>query len=349
MPTLSQTEIQTNEKIKILADVIIAEQIRAVEKFMTKLLKIDKRLNVAEEPHEFKLLKCCNTGGFDECYSQYRDDLNTLASTFQLEADTSQALLHDELNQLTHRMNTIYDELGGDIYAKVEVKALAEEAIAKNQRKVMEKLQIYEDSVVCDINGLQDILTEEQFQKMEIIFQISMNTALVQAGFSYIHVSYVVIEEECLVENNTCIDPTYTIDATDTINATDAGRMLTLARTRSNQAKRTLRILQRVKSGRCGAYCSQRPLRSDVVSRGRGHRQLQAKASKDTKAPKSAKASKDSKAAPEQFTQPKYNSFFEQTVSEEYANNLRTQEHLLADKPSEVNTYCRLLKDFLQE
>eukprot|EP00978_Attheya_sp_CCMP212_P045292 scaffold340792_cov33-Attheya_sp.AAC.1 len=224
-------------------------------------------------------------------------------------------------------MNTIYDELGGDMSAKVEVKALAEKAIMKNQQKVMKKLQTYEDSVVCDINGLHDILTEEQFDKMEIIFQISMNTALVQSGFSHIHVSNVVIEGECLVENNMCINPTY------------AGRMLSR---NSNQVKRrTLRVLQRVRSGRCGTSCPRSSLRSDVANR--PSRQLEAKAPKEAK---------DSKAAPKvvsQFIQPKYNSFFEETVSKEYVNNLRTQEALLAGKPNEVTTYCRLLKDFLQE
>eukprot|EP00978_Attheya_sp_CCMP212_P021068 scaffold61103_cov38-Attheya_sp.AAC.6 len=272
-------------------------------------------------------------------------------------------------------MNIIYDKFGGDIYAKVEVKALAEEAIKTNQRKVIKKLRTYEDSVVCDINGLRDILTEEQFDKMEIIFQISMNTALVQSGFSYIHVSNVMIEGECLVENNVCVNPTDTINATDTSNATDAGRML--SRRSIPASLRFRRVIQRIRSGRCGAYCPRRPLRSDIANQ--PSRQLEAKAPKEAKATKEAKApkeakdlkaapevvAKDLKAAPEvvpalvskaapkvsQFIQPKYNSFFEETVSKEYANNLRTQEDLLADKllPSEVNTYCRLLKDFLQE
>jgi hypothetical protein len=56
---------------------------------------------------------------------QYRENKVKLISKFLSRGDEAQTVLDDKLNQLTHEMDSIYDELGGDIDAKIEVKALA--------------------------------------------------------------------------------------------------------------------------------------------------------------------------------------------------------------------------------
>jgi hypothetical protein len=64
---------------------------------------------------------------------------------------------------------------------------------------------------------------------------------------------------------------------------------------------------------------------------------------KDTK---TSKTSEDP-----QFSDVRYTNFFEETVSEEYAKKLATQQALLADPnaPSDVATMCRLYGNFLNE
>eukprot|EP00978_Attheya_sp_CCMP212_P038893 scaffold197277_cov55-Attheya_sp.AAC.1 len=66
---------------------------------------------------------------------------------------------------------------------------------------------------------------------------------------------------------------------------------------------------------------------------------------------KERKDSKESKGT--EFSDSRYTDFFEETVSEEYAKKLATQQYLLADRddPSDVDvaTMCRLYANFLNE
>eukprot|EP00978_Attheya_sp_CCMP212_P032341 scaffold125902_cov55-Attheya_sp.AAC.2 len=165
---------------------------------------------------------------------------------------------------------------------------------------------------------------------MEKIFQITTNYALVQAGFFDVIIKDVFIDEQCLIENNMCI------------NATDTDRRMLTSRTRTTSSRtlRTLRVFQRVFTGQCRICCSRRIVSDTVVIPGR---KLTAK---EPNEPKSSKAPKET-----QFSDVRYTNFFEDTVSEEYAMKLATQQDLLADPnaPSDVATLCRLYGNFLND
>eukprot|EP00978_Attheya_sp_CCMP212_P046864 scaffold415967_cov63-Attheya_sp.AAC.1 len=163
---------------------------------------------------------------------------------------------------------------------------------------------------------------------MEKIFQITTNYALVQAGFFDVIIKDVFIDEQCLIENNMCI------------NATDTDRRMLTSRTTSSRTLRTRRVFQRMFSGRCRICC---PRRIASNTAGRLGREL------STEEPKESKSSKAPKET--QFSDVRYTNFFEETVSEEYAMKLATQQDLLADPnaPSDVATLCRLYGNFLND
>uniref|UniRef100_A0A7S2UK17 Uncharacterized protein n=1 Tax=Attheya septentrionalis TaxID=420275 RepID=A0A7S2UK17_9STRA len=332
------------DSIEILEYVILAKQRKAVNAFMRRLQAIDHHLTVAGEPYEAELLTCFNEHPFYECDLQYVNDMDRLYNKFQEEADTANEVLIKELDWLSERINTIYEEVGGYIMSQqVQVKNVAKENIRTIEALISEKRAEYEDNVVCDIDGLRESLTEGQFRKMERIFQITTNYALVQAGFFDVTIKDVVIDEQCLIENNMCI------------NATDTDRRMLTSRKQNILFARTQRIFQQMRTGHC-TICPRRSLPSNAMRR-RSGRKLQAKVAKASKAPNVAKASKEPtapkepKASKEQFSDVRYSNFFEETVSEEYAKKLATQQALLADPnaPSDVATMCRLYGNFLNE
>eukprot|EP00978_Attheya_sp_CCMP212_P042957 scaffold271796_cov53-Attheya_sp.AAC.1 len=323
--------------LEIVEYVILAKQRKAVNVFMRKLQEIDHHFTVAGEPYEAELLTCFNKGSFHECDSQYVEDMAMLYNKFQVDADAANEVLVKELDLLSERISTIYEELGGYITQQVQVKNVAEENIKTIEALVSQKRAEYEDNVVCDINGLRESLNEGQFRKMERIFQITTNYALVQAGFFDVIIKDVLIDEQCLIENNVCI------------NATDTDRRM-LSSSRKKMYARTRRILQRMFSGRC-RYCPRKWLVGNTV--GRPGRKLQEKVAKASKIPEEKVAKEPKASKGEQFYDVRYTNFFEEAVSEEYAKKLATQEDLLAladpDGPSDVATLCRLYGNFLNE
>eukprot|EP00978_Attheya_sp_CCMP212_P014693 scaffold37559_cov55-Attheya_sp.AAC.2 len=314
----NQSNAHIDYSIETVEYVILAKQRKAVNAFMRKLQEIDHRLTVVGEPCEAELLTCFNRGSFHECDSQYIECMDGLYKKFQEEADTANEVLVKELDMLSERISTVYEELGGYITQQVHVQNVAKENMKTIEALIEEKRAEYEDNVVCDIDGLRESLTEGQFRKMERIFQITTNYALVQAGFFDVIIKDVLINEQCFIENNMCI------------NDMDTDRRM-LAPSR----KRTRRMFQQMFSGRC-RYCPRKWLVGNTV--GRHGRKLKGKKSKG-----------------EQFSDVRYTNFFEEAVSEEYAKKLATQEDLLADPdgssddPSDVATLCRLYENFLNE
>eukprot|EP00550_Attheya_septentrionalis_P012761 CAMPEP_0198303360 /NCGR_PEP_ID=MMETSP1449-20131203/56844_1 /TAXON_ID=420275 /ORGANISM="Attheya septentrionalis, Strain CCMP2084" /LENGTH=1027 /DNA_ID=CAMNT_0044005849 /DNA_START=86 /DNA_END=3171 /DNA_ORIENTATION=- len=332
--------------LEIVEYVILAKQRKAVNTFMLKLQEIDYRFTVAGKPCADELLTCFNKDRFNQCDPQYIDCMDMLYNKFQEEADVANEVLVKELDMLSERIITIYEELDGYV-ARLHVQNEAEQSMKAIRALISKKRAEYEDNVVCDIDGLRESLTEGQFRKMERIFQITTNYALVQAGFFDVTIKDVVIDEQCLIENNMCI------------NATDTDRRMLTSRKQNILFARTQRIFQQMRTGHC-TICPRRSLPSNAMRR-RSGRKLQAKVAKASKAPNVAKASKEPtapkepKASKEQFSDVRYSNFFEETVSEEYAKKLATQQDLLAnpdgpiDDPSDVATFCRLYGNFLNE
>jgi hypothetical protein len=305
--------------IEIFEYVILAKQRRAVNTYLRKLQEIDRQMTVAGKPYLALLLDCWNTNSFIECDLQYIEDMDRLYKrSAKKESDAAEKVLDKELHTLSKMMSTIYEEIGDDTTQQVQVQNIAKESIKAMKALMKEKSEKFEDDVVCDIDGLQESLTEGQFLKMAKILQITTNEALVHAGFFDIVVKDVLINQQCLIENNVCID---------------ARRKLALRATSLNTRLRRFRST--LYSRRCGRSCPRHNIVDDMV-RVRG-RKLQTKA---PKAPKSGFASDE-----------RYTSFFEDTVSEEYAKKLVTQQDLLADPtfPSDVATLCRLDENALVE
>eukprot|EP00550_Attheya_septentrionalis_P002212 CAMPEP_0198292632 /NCGR_PEP_ID=MMETSP1449-20131203/13074_1 /TAXON_ID=420275 /ORGANISM="Attheya septentrionalis, Strain CCMP2084" /LENGTH=232 /DNA_ID=CAMNT_0043991833 /DNA_START=1 /DNA_END=695 /DNA_ORIENTATION=+ len=145
------------DSIEILEYVILAKQRKAVNAFMRRLQAIDHHLTVAGEPYEAELLTCFNEHPFYECDLQYVNDMDRLYNKFQEEADTANEVLIKELDWLSERINTIYEEVGGYIMSQqVQVKNVAKENIRTIEALISEKRAEYEDNVVCDIDGLRE-------------------------------------------------------------------------------------------------------------------------------------------------------------------------------------------------
>eukprot|EP00978_Attheya_sp_CCMP212_P048533 scaffold535808_cov145-Attheya_sp.AAC.1 len=103
------------DSIEIFEYVILAKQKKTVNVFMRTLQEIDHHLTVAGKPYEAELLTCFNRGSFHECDLQYVEDMDRLYNKFQEEANAANEVLVKELDWLSERISTIYEELGGNI------------------------------------------------------------------------------------------------------------------------------------------------------------------------------------------------------------------------------------------